>query len=238
MASDLSIMFRGRALSFCGGRASLLRLTASSRSPPNSCCFASYLLNVFSPNAQFYLIPLKRTGQCSLRGCVWQFSCRTTDTGALEVTSEMFAMAPQRGRPCQVPTDYRSFDHTAVACHRQLRSTGTTASPKRCWSKACLEFGVRFHWKRQESRGTVMEGERAFLLHNPLRARLDPLLWAVMRTGSANGATHQSQDMRGRGQRSKAVHLAAWLWEVTMKSMWYAHHINVEIWGERWSMSK
>lgn len=90
------------------------------------------LLNVFSPNAHFSPIPLKRTGQCSQRGCVWRFSCRTTDTGGLEVSIEMFAMAQQRGRPCRVPTEYRSFDHTAAACHWQLRSTGATASPKQC----------------------------------------------------------------------------------------------------------
>lgn len=89
-------------------------------------------------------------------------------------------MPQQRGRPCKVPTDYRSFDHTAAACHRQLRSTGTTVSPKRCWSKACLEFGLKFHWIRQQSRGTVMKGERAFCyvsLCGPGLTLCSGLLW-------------------------------------------------------------
>lgn len=74
----------------------------------------------------------------------------------------MFSVAQQRGRPCRVPTDYRRFGHTAAACHQRLTSTGTTGSLKRPGSKACLEFGVRFHWIGQEDKVTVMKEEGAF----------------------------------------------------------------------------
>lgn len=53
MESDFSIVFRGRALSFCGGRASLLWLTASSWDLPNSCCFASRLAKCIQPQCSF-----------------------------------------------------------------------------------------------------------------------------------------------------------------------------------------
>lgn len=32
----------------------------------------------------------------------------------------------------RAPTDYRSFDHAAAACHQPLTSTGTTGWLKRC----------------------------------------------------------------------------------------------------------
>lgn len=225
-------MFWGRALSFCGGRASLLWLTTSSWDLPNSCCskFAKHI----QPQCSFLPNPFKKNRPVLLKRL--PFSCTTTRTGALEVTTAPFAVAQQRGRLCHVPNDYRSYDHTAAACHRPFRSTGTTGPPNWSWSKAFLESAVRFHWIWQESRGTLMEGQQAFCYTS-----LCGPGWALRQ--------HHSEDACGRGQRLEAVHSAGSLCKVTMRSHQsnqlvrqnhpsshhrYAHNIHVGIWGEKW----
>lgn len=62
-----------------------------------------------------------------------------------------------------------------VACLPHLAATRTTAYLKCCWSKACLAFGIKLHWIRQESRATVMEGESM----SPHRALQSTLRLAV-----------------------------------------------------------
>ncbi len=45
-----------------------------------------------------------------------------------------------------------------VAWLQHLAAAGMTASLKCRWSKACLAFGVKHHWKRQENRATSNGG--------------------------------------------------------------------------------
>lgn len=60
-----------------------------------------------------------------------------------------------------------------VACLPHLTAAGTTASLKCRWSKACLAFGIKLYWKRQENRPTVMQEEN-MSPHRALHSKSDP----------------------------------------------------------------
>lgn len=91
-----------------------------------------------------------------------------------------------------------------VACLTLL-----TASLKCSWSKACLAFGIKLHWIRQESGAAVMEWE-SMSLH---RARCLTLLWPVISADSAVGAPRRSTDASSRGRMQLCGCIHVWLCE-------------------------
>lgn len=66
-----------------------------------------------------------------------------------------------------------------VACLLHLTAAGTTASPKRCWSKASVAFGIKLHWKRQDNGTTAMEPQSSAFQVWPCCSllRVQTVLW-------------------------------------------------------------